>query len=88
MARKLPAHSVPDTLCQTPAAEHGAVAIWSAEPEAWGVAGPYPHGPGGFGPTCRHSMLPWLHRALPGAWGQSTSRLASTSDNRALPQQR
>ena len=87
-ARELPAHSVPDALCQTPAAEHRAVAVWSAELEAWGVAGPHPCGPGGLGPTCQHGVLPWLHRALPGACGQSTSRPASTSDNRALPQQR
>lgn len=33
-------------------------------------------------------LLPWLHRALPGACDQSTSCLASTSDNGALPQQR
>lgn len=33
-------------------------------------------------------LLPWLHRALPGACDQSTSCLASTSDNGALPQQK
>lgn len=54
-ARKFPAHSVLDTLCQTPTAEHGAVAGWPAELEGWEMAGPHPCGPGGFGPVCQRS---------------------------------
>lgn len=54
-AHKFPAHSVLDTLCQTPTAEHGAVAGWPTELEGWGMAGPHPCGPGNFGPVCQRS---------------------------------
>lgn len=56
-ARKLPAHSMLDALCQTPTSDHRAVAKSSAELEGWGLAGPHPRGPGGFGPACQHRAV-------------------------------
>lgn len=79
---------MPDALCPPPTAEHGAVAVWLAELEAWGMAGPHPVDQEASVPPASRGLLLWLHRALPGACGQSTSCLASTSDNGALPQQR
>lgn len=31
--------------------------MWLAELEDWGMAGPVPWGPGGFGPTCQQSTI-------------------------------
>lgn len=52
-ALKLPAHGVPDTLCQTPTAEHGA--LWPAEREGGGRG--YTLVGQDFSPTCQRRTV-------------------------------